>query len=233
MNKLFILILILSVTACTTSQVESLELHPNTLREIKVVKNWEPVTNFTAMQDYTVNTYKFRWSYNDMPSKKCTERLTLTNNNMFPNSDKRTKQFAGCQQYYHDVASKNPQIIADVLLAWASNPKDKLVFKWDSSIAFQTHGYQISSVLGTFSQFYAIWYDQISYTPQERNLVDAYMTKRLMAQKFPVLNKGLRKCNINRLKSIYRKSTGANNCGNIRKKVAVGEIMLGFRLEAT
>ena len=34
-----------------------------------------------------------------------------------------------------------------------------------------------------------------------------------------------------KLKSIYSKNTGTNNCGNIRMKVAVGEIMLGFRLE--
>ena len=40
-----------------------------------------------------------------------------------------------------------------------------------------------------------------------------------------------RKCNIKKLKSIYSKNTGTNNCGNIRMKVAVGEIMLGFRLE--
>jgi hypothetical protein len=39
------------------------------------------------------------------------------------------------------------------------------------------------------------------------------------------------KCNINNINSVLHKKTDTDTCGNIRMKVSVGEIMLGFRLE--
>ena len=96
---------------------------------------------------------------------------------------------------------------------------------------YNVAGYDIPSTIGTFAQSYAFWYDEIEYTPDERKQVDSYMTKKLIEQKFPVMNYGTRPCDINNINSVFHKDTGTNNCGNIRMKVAVGEIMLGFRLE--
>ena len=124
---------------------------------------------------------------------------------------------------------KNPQIIGDILLSWASAKKDPMIVKRASG--YNVAGYDIPSTIGTFAQFYAVWYKEINYTEKERQLVNKYLVQKLFDQKFKVLNKGARKCNIKKLKSIYSKNTGTNNCGNIRMKVAVGEIMLGFRLE--
>jgi hypothetical protein len=42
----------------------------------------------------------------------------------------------------------------------------------------------LPSTIGTFAQSYAFWYDEIAYTPDERKRVDAYMTKKLIEQKF-------------------------------------------------
>jgi hypothetical protein len=96
-------------------------------------------------------------------------------------------------------------------------------------------GYTIPSAIGTFAQSYAFWYDEIEYTPDERQRVDAYLTRKLLEQKFLPISRDYNgpriKCDINDLSSIYSERTGTNNCGNIRMKVAVGEIMLGFRLE--
>ena len=112
---------------------------------------------------------------------------------------------------------------------WASAKKDPMIVKRRSG--YNVAGYDLPSTLGTFAQFYAVWYNEINYSKQERQLVNKYLVQKLFDQKFKVLNKGTRKCNIKKLKSIYSKNTGTNNCGNIRMKVAVGEIMLGFRLK--
>jgi hypothetical protein len=128
------------------------------------------------------------------------------------------------------AGTKNPQVVGDILLSWASADKDPMV--WSKYYkGYNLAGYDIPSAIGTFSQFYALWYNEIAYTPTERKRVDDYMTMKLMEQQFPVLNNGTRKCNINNINSVLRKNTGTNNCGNTRMKVAVGEIMLGFRLE--
>jgi len=99
----------------------------------------------------------------------------------------------------------------------------------------KTAGYHLPSTIGTFAQSYALWYDEIAYTPDERKRVDSYMTKKLMEQKFAPIGGNYQgpfiKCNINDINSVINERTGQNNCGNIRMKVAVGEIMLGFRLE--
>ena len=129
------------------------------------------------------------------------------------------------------MGTNNPQIIGDILLFWASAKKDPMIAKKTTkAIGYNVSGYDIPRI-GTFAQFYAVWYKEINYTNQERELVNTYLVQKLFDQKFKVLNHGSRKCNIKKLKSIYSKNTGTNNCGNIRMKVAVGEIMLGFRLE--
>ena len=68
---------------------------------------------------------------------------------------------------------------------------------------YNVAGYDIPSTIGTFAQFYAVWYKEINYTKQERQLVDKYLVQKLFDQKFKVLNQGKRKCNIKKLKRIY------------------------------
>jgi hypothetical protein len=90
--------------------------------------------------------------------------------------------------------------------------------------------------LGSFSQSYAIWYNEIDYTPKERKRVDAYLTRKLMEQTFEPINYGYKPCDINiDIENLSAMTEDAlwdfNNCGNMRRRVAIGEIMLGFRLE--
>ena len=215
-------------------------LLPNGLKQIKVIKDWEPVTNFAVVKDYAFNEYKFRWFYNEHESLDCYNRITKVTpypgkNYSNSGSDPSTQNWQMCQGMYHDKAQKNPQLIGDIMLAWASNPIDPMVVIHNPKLGMQTAGYQLPSTLGTFAQFYAMWYDEIAYTPEDRELVDAYMTRKLMEQKFPPLASDYRgkmtPCNINDINSILNSKAGSNNCAGIRWKVSVGEIMLGFRLE--
>ena len=218
-----------AVTSSSSAAKSNKTLLPNGLKQIKVIKGWEPVADFEALKEYSklVPIGGFRVRKNK--EWNCIDRIT--NVNPYPDEDTH-RPWTHCQAYVHGLAASNPQILGDVLLTWASAKKDPMfVIPNPKSGEYNVAGYDIPSTIGTFAQSYALWYDEITYTPDERKRVDYYMTKKLMEQKFPVLNPGRKQCNIYNINSVYHKKTGSNNCGNIRMKVSVGEIMLGFRLE--
>ena len=230
-------------------QSYSIELEPNHLKKIKVVKNWEPVADFEALKEYaSLIPIDELWAmYNN--ALNCTERLA--NADPFPTMEpvdslppiyskinmNLTGSFAWCQGYVHGWANRKPKILGDLLLRWASATEDPMVFKPTTRTnSPNSGGYQIPSVLGSSSQSYAIWYNEIDYTDEERKRVDAYLTRKLMEQTFEPINYGYKPCDINiDIENISAMSADAkwgwNNCGNMRRRAAIGEIMLGFRLE--
>ena len=224
--RIVLLIVINLIVFCDLSFSKE-KLLPNTLLEIKVIENWEPVKNFQKFKEYS-NLAPIK-GFLERKNKEwdCFDRIK--NVDPYPKTDNSHWAWFTCQNYLHFAGTNNPQIIGDILLSWASAKKDPMIVKRASG--YNVAGYDIPSTIGTFAQFYAVWYKEINYTEKERQLVNKYLVQKLFDQKFKVLNKGARKCNIKKLKSIYSKNTGTNNCGNIRMKVAVGEIMLGFRLE--
>jgi len=225
-----ILVLLISLFTFGDNVFSKEKLLPNTLLEIKVIKNWEPVNNFQKFKEYSKLTPVNGYLERENKKLKCFDRIK--NVKPYPKDDNSHLAWFKCQNYLHVVGTLNPQLIGDILLFWASAKKDPMIAKKTTkTIGYNVSGYDIPSTLGTFAQFYAVWYKEINYTNQERELVNTYLVQKLFDQKFKVLNHGSRKCNIKKLKSIYSKNTGTNNCGNIRMKVAVGEIMLGFRLE--
>ena len=225
-----VLVLLISLFTFSDDVFSKEKLLPNTLLEIKVIKNWEPVKNFKKFKEYSKLTPMKGFLERKNKEWNCFDRIK--NVDPYPKDDNSHGAWFTCQNYLHVVGTLNPQLIGDILLFWASAKKDPMIAKKTTkAIGYNVSGYDIPSTLGTFAQFYAVWYKEISYTDQERELVNTYLVQKLFDQKFPVLNHGSRKCNIKKLKSIYSKNTGTNNCGNIRMKVAVGEIMLGFRLE--
>ena len=221
------LIILLSLITFYNPAFSKEKLLPNTLLEIKVIENWEPVKNFQKFKEYSNLTPMKRFLERKDKEWNCFDRIK--NVDPYPKTDDSHWAWFTCQNYLHFAGTNNPQIIGDILLHWASVKKDLMIVKRASG--YNVAGYDIPSTIGTFAQFYAVWYNEINYSKQERQLVNKYLVQKLFDQKFKVLNKGTRKCNIKKLKSIYSKNTGTNNCGNIRMKVAVGEIMLGFRLE--
>ena len=217
------------VSTAEDSSPRSSKLLPDKLKEIKVVKDWEPIADWESVKKYARLVPIPEWRNETF---KCFERIK--NVNPYPNKDSHTGWYS-CQSYLHAVSSYNPQRLGDILLSWASASKDPMTVVPFEHPAHMAAGYDIPSTIGTFAQFYAFWYDEIAYTPEERQKVDSYMTRKLMEQKFAPIGRNYKgpfiKCDINDINSVLNEMTGTNNCGNVRKKVAVGEIMLGFRLE--
>ncbi|MDB9753738.1 hypothetical protein OAB29_06270 [Oceanospirillaceae bacterium] len=218
-----------SYSSSSSSAKSNKTLHPNRLKQIKVIKDWEPVADLKLVKEYVKLVPIPKWTNGRW---NCIDRIK--NVNPYPDQDTHQTWFS-CQSYVHAVSSNNPQILADILLTWASASKDPMIVVPFADPRHTTAGYDLPSTIGTFAQSYAFWYDEITYTPDERNRVDYYMTKKLMEQKFAPIGRNYKgpfiKCNINDINSVLNERTGTNNCGNIRIKVAVGEIMLGFRLE--
>ena len=219
------------VSTAEDSSPRSSKLLPDKLKEIKVVKDWEPIADWESVKEYAKLVPIPEWKNRD--NRNCIERFT--NVNPYPADDTLHAIWFHCQAYLHAVSSNDPQILGDILLSWASTSKDPMFVVPFEHPAHMAAGYDIPSTIGTFAQSYAFWYDEIAFTPDERQRVDAYMTRKLLEQKFLPISRDYNgpriKCNINDLSSIYSERTGTNNCGNVRMKVAVGEIMLGFRLE--
>jgi hypothetical protein len=212
----------------------------NPLKSIKIVDNWTPVLNPISFKQRWLDVkYEAEGSINYQVNQRnlnCPVRIkTVT---PYPTNDKNHLEWFKCQQWMHADASEDLTNLQDILLSWASNPKDVMKPRRGGPTNFSVSGYDIPSTIGTFSQLYALWYNEFRYTPKERALVDAYLTRKLMEQKFPTIGGGARKCNPNNPKSTILGNTNAgysvtdsNNCGSIRIKVATAEIMLGLRLK--
>jgi hypothetical protein len=226
-----------SVSTTEASSPRSSKLLQDKLKEIKVVKDWEPIADWESVKEYAklvpIPEWKNEKFYDQYVDRNCIERFTTLD--PYPADASSGRIFTHCGSYLHAVSSTNPQILGDILLSWASASKDPMFVVPFEHPAHTTAGYNIPSNIGTFAQSYAFWYDEIEYTPEERQRVDAYMTRKLMEQKFLPIDRDFNgpriKCDINDINSVLYERTGTNNCGNIRMKVAVGEIMLGFRLE--
>ena len=238
--KKLLLLLILSLGLTSISNAShtlsksssSKELVPNTLKQIKVVKDWEPVADFNALKEFAttipilLNLRKWNNQYG------CINRIKNVNGEYTPSQNKFSqKQWFTCQMYIHGLVAYKPQILGDILLSWSTPNNDPMVCTTPQDPNYNGCGYHIPSALGTLAQSYSVWYDEINFTPKERERVDGYMTKKLMEQKYPILSHNTQPCDINNIHSIFEEGTDLDSCGHPRSKVAVGAIMLGFRLE--
>jgi hypothetical protein len=196
-----------AATSSEASSSKSNGLLPNTLKQIKVVKDWEPVADFEALKEYAKQVPIDGFRVRKNKEWNCLDRITNVN----PYPDKNThRAWFHCQAYVHGLAASNPQIIGDILLTWATASKDPMFVVPLEHPAHTTAAYDLPSTIGTFAQSYAFWYDEIEYTPKERKRVDSYMTKKLIEQKFPVMNYGKKPRDINNINSIFQKYTRQN-----------------------
>ena len=240
MKKLLIILSLLTLSVHAQVATNS-ELEPNTLKQIKVVKDWEPVSNFEAFKQQSRQIPLPGPYLSDHNNRYgCIKQIKNVNREYTPPPGGDQFAWSTCMEYLHWLVETKPQILGDILLSWASAEIDPMVLNELPPVNSRggseqnTSGYAIPSTLGTFAQQYAIWYDEITYTPEERERVDVYMTRKLMEQKFTVIYASFKPCDINSFNVVMNTNpviVDINTCQNIRMKVSVGEIMLGFRLE--
>ena len=171
-----------SIIASAFIATSAFAVESNTLLDIKVVDNWQPVKNYETLVsaesfDYTNNGRFFEMMAEKFGFDKC---ISSIKNTKFRDS----MDFERCFGWVMTEAKHdNKDILADILLHWAESNHS---FHIRSSLNdFDPKGYQLPSVLGVYSQVYAIHYPSFNFTDEQRTKVDSYLTKWLMKQTFP------------------------------------------------
>ena len=220
---------------------------PNKLREIKVVPNWKPVKNYNLLvaeeafqltQDDGINISLIKREFGE---DQCISNLTKADypgRGEYRNTGRsHSDWFTKCTAWVLVQAKMgNKQIMQDILLAWADN---NISLKGSGGPGnWTTKGYQIPSTMGIFAQYYGVHYLSFTYSDKQRTRIDAHLKKEMMRHRFG--NIGIAAddstpCYVDvpeekMIKSHFLGSVTHNDCGSIRYKVAVGEIILGFSL---
>ena len=237
MRTLNTMIALLFLSACqtTTGTVnikadKQIGIQPNTLKQIKVVDNWEPVADVDILKSYMGKSYNMKTYSIEYVQKKninCIDKYQNVPKLKNTRDNKSANAWFKCHQWFHAKSSENPQILGDMLLHWANNPEQMNIRRGDLLM----QGYQLPSTMGTFATLYSIWYNDITFTTEQRNKVDTYLTNWLMKYNRPVIDPGERKCSINNYRSTLDGNVDSNTCGNKAIRMAVGSVMFGLRTE--
>lgn len=237
MKTLSTIIALLFLSACqtTTGTVNTkadkqIGIQPNTLKQIKVVDNWEPVADVDILKSYMGKSYwmkTYSIEYVRKNNLNCIDKYQNVPKLQNTRDNKSARAWFKCHQWFHAKSSNNPQMLGDMLLHWANNPEQMNIRRGDSL----QQGYQLPSTMGTFATLYSIWYNDITFTTEQRNKVDTYLTNWLMKYNRPVIDPGERKCNINNYRSMLDGNVDSNTCGNKAIRMAIGSVMFGLRTE--
>jgi hypothetical protein len=122
-----ILIIVINLISFCNFAFSKEKLLPNTLLEIKVIENWEPVKNFQKFKEYSNLTPMKGFLERKDKEWNCFDRIN--NVDPYPKTDDSHWAWFTCQNYLHFAGTNNPQIISDILLSWASAKKDPMVKK--------------------------------------------------------------------------------------------------------
>ena len=230
--------------ASDTESYVSMELKtkhtvPNKLLEIKVVPNWQPVKDYNRLVDDEAFFVNKNDSFLIQEVKEtgfnvCTSAMTNMNMQKLD-----SMVFTRCNAWAQVEARRgNKNLMAGIMLNWA-NENLKLKQKFNKN-DFNPEGYQLPSMVGMFAQYYALHYASFDYTDSARAKVDSHLKSLLMNHTFPHIggasSDATLKCLVGApeqkmIASHMRLRVYHNNCGSIRYKMAVGGIMLAFRLE--
>jgi hypothetical protein len=123
-----------------------------------------------------------------------------------------------------------------ILLSWA---KTKPVIyrgfsskqKPDSySGSYADQGYASSMLIGDFASFYAVYYNDFNFTPEQRQSVDSYLSDWLINHDLEP-EPGKKRCPFEKPKRWERKGYKfhGDHCGSNRWRIGLGAIYLGLR----
>ena len=95
-----ILVLLISLFTFGDNVFSKEKLLPNTLLEIKVIKNWEPVNNFQKFKEYSKLTPVNGYLERENKKLKCFDRIK--NVKPYPKDDNSHLAWFKCQNYLQE-----------------------------------------------------------------------------------------------------------------------------------
>ena len=141
-----------------------------------------------------------------------------------------------CLDYYAQLAGAKgttPEDFKKLFLIWAKT--NAFVFQSKAEEQKLSQNYQIISALTVMTAYYAVYYDEFEYTPGEREVVDNYLTNKLLSVTINRLAVMGKPCNPKRVKSLARDQgngkVDADTCGSLVWKTTVSQLLFGLRLK--
>ena len=119
----------------------------------------------------------------------------------------------------------------NLLLRIATAKEDKWIYKDSGTKNFNPRDYQLWGVLSPLTIFYAVNIDALNYTDKENDIIQQYLKKKAMIERFDRDGDGRIKCNIADPMNFWRQKHSTNNCGSARLRVAPAQLALAIIMQ--
>jgi hypothetical protein len=119
----------------------------------------------------------------------------------------------------------------ELLLRIANSQNDKWTYKDSGSKDFNPRDYNLWGVLSPLTIFYAVNIDELNYTDKENTIIQQYLKKKAMTERFDRDGDGRIKCDITNPMNLWRQKHSTNNCGSVRLRTAPAELALAIIMQ--
>jgi len=119
----------------------------------------------------------------------------------------------------------------ELLLRIANSQNDKWTYKDSGAKDFNPRDYNLWGVLSPLTIFYAVNIDELNYTDKENAIIQQYLKKKAMKERFDRDGDGRIKCDITNPMNLWRQKHSTNNCGSVRLRTAPAELALAIIMQ--
>ena len=119
----------------------------------------------------------------------------------------------------------------ELLLRIANSQNDKWTYKDSGSKDFNPRDYNLWGVLSPLTIFYAVNIDELKYTDKENDIIQQYLKKKAITERFDRDGDGRIKCDITNPMNLWRQKHSTNNCGSVRLRTAPAELALAIIMQ--
>ena len=235
------------------------EFAKSPLRDLKIPQNWQLFSDASEL-DHFHNEYKapvnedeliFAWKMMDIINdcERIISEFDLDALDKLPKNLKEgTESFHGqnfddlagifvrcstilMQQHYKN-RDQGIKVYERILLFWAENNSVRYPFVSDNleSWVFTDVAYASTQIIGDFSAFYAVYYDDFDFTKEQRRAVDDYLSHWLINHDINPPSE-YKICDLEDTTKfeIINNNISGDYCGSNRWRLALGAVYLGLR----
>lgn len=212
------------------SEEPKIKFEPGPLEKLTVPGDWP----FTQKSNFLGRHKSFSIDNNGISRRTMTDCVYwLTNWEKNSDQHRQKRRGDGCIQqlgwWYYNSGETSP--IRDVLLSWATKQKPTFdIYQND----FNPDHYDAIALLSVFSSFYAVKYDEFSFTQDERLAVDKFIQDEMLNIPIDVVGEPKNQffCDPRKHKIIGKKQSprpDINTCGSNRWKVTIAQLLVSLR----
>ena len=214
----------------SSGETLKIKFEPGPLEKLTVLSEWP----FNRKSNFLERHKSFSIDDNGM-SRVTMEDCVFWLTNWEKNSEEHRQKRQGdlCIQtlgwWYYNSGDATP--IKDVLLSWATKQKPTFDIYQDD---FNPDSYDTIALLAVFSSFYAVMYDEFTFTQDERVVVDKFVQDEMLNILIDTVGEPKNQffCDPRKHKIIGKKESprpDINTCGSNRWKVTISQLLVSLR----